>query len=167
MDSKVMNGSSVLFKENLHRNQPDLDLEISTMEKLSRKSFEETTGNVLNQITMYFSPILFQAGKIKSKNYFFVAQPCFGYNEKRNAIRKRKKQIYDTRFPILRPPKGSSASIIFSRSYWYFTYSTKTFIAAERYLRLQIFFFSFFKFSKQQYHSQTFSTKTSGSINRF
>jgi len=75
-----------------------------------------------------------------------------------------KKQIYDTRFPILRPPNGSSETIIFSRSHYYFT---KTFIAAERYLQLQIFIFSSFEFSKQRYHSQTFSTKTSGSINRF
>ncbi len=80
---------------------------------------------------------------------------------------REKKQIHDTGFLILCPPNGSSATIIFSRSYWYFTYSSKTFIAAERYLRLQIFFFLSFEFSKQRYHSQAFSTKTSGSINRF
>jgi hypothetical protein len=74
MDSKVMNGSSVLFKKNSRQNQPALDLEKSTMEKLSRKPCEETTGRVFSQATMYFSPIFFQARKTKRQHNFFVSQ---------------------------------------------------------------------------------------------
>jgi hypothetical protein len=51
------------------------------MEKFSRKSFEEATGKVLNQVTMYFSPILFQARETEKQELLVCFSTLIRLNE--------------------------------------------------------------------------------------